>query len=132
MNMPNIRGVLSNQGEVSLLSRCPVLRAASQCKRKGFMVRVDMKASSLEKVGKVPDGGVYCQELPVKRAVRLLCLIQLPGEEGEWLPAPIEKLLKDATNSQVRCINRQASSSSGAGVVEECCRGESMFCRIKG
>ena len=62
--------------------------------------------------------------VPVESAIGLLSYIQLLGEEGEWLPAPIKELLKDAIDSQVRCINRQAckysSSGTSTGGVEEC------------
>lgn len=53
MNVTNIRGILRNEGEVSLLSRCPVFTSVQ-----GFVVSIDVKRSSLEEVGKVLDGGM--------------------------------------------------------------------------
>lgn len=79
--MSEICGVLSNEGEMSLLSWCPVFRVAGQCESEWFVVGADVKPSTLEKVGKVLDSRVNCEELPVEGAVGLLGLVQLPGEE---------------------------------------------------
>lgn len=64
------------------------------------MVSIDMKLPSLEKVDKV-------LELPVEGAVRLLCLVQLPGKECKP-PAPIKNCSRTpCTDSQVGHIGGQ-------------------------
>jgi hypothetical protein len=62
-----------------------------------LVVRKDGEMPGLQHVAKVPHGPVYRQELPVVRAVLLLCRTQFPGE-GEGLPGALHPLLEDGTN----------------------------------
>jgi hypothetical protein len=56
-------------------------RPQAEGKGEGFMVGIDRELPSFDHMSEVPHGAVYCQELPVERAILAFGRAHLPREE---------------------------------------------------
>ena len=93
------------------LSRYVAVLASLKCENEGFVVRANMKCTTLEKISEVLNSKVNGQPFPIKRAVTSFCWLELFGEKRDGLPLSINVLLQHCTYGRVGGIGHDISQS---------------------
>jgi hypothetical protein len=81
------------------------------------MVHEDCEVARFQHMAEMLHGLVYSQQFAIVCAVFLLGCVQLPGEEGEWLPSVVDKLLQHSTHGRSGGVRDE---SKWRGWVGEC------------